>query len=73
MTMEEIKLFQGILPPEKLYALQKISFRQQNEANRQAIEQKHNANPDLITIDKRQVKAEIEKVIKEALKELGFK
>ncbi len=70
MTMEEIKLFQGILPPEKLYALQKIHFRQENEAQRQR--QRQN-NPDIITIDKRQVKAEIEKVIKEALKELGFK
>lgn len=73
MTREEILIFKDILPAEKLYALQKISFRQQNEANRQAIEQKQNANPYLITIDKRQVKAEIEKVIKEALKELGFK
>lgn len=73
MTMEEIKLFQGILPAEKLYALQKISFRQQNEANRQALEQKQKTNPYLITIDKRQVKAEVEKVLNEVFKELGFK
>lgn len=73
MTREEIMIFKDILPPEKLYALQKISFRQENEANRQAIEQRRKETPNLITIDKRQVQAEIEKVIKEALKNFNLK